>query len=350
MPAAAPLPNPAAPNNTLPPAQGAGQPAIQNQTQSSVTGGPPNSGTAVPPNAPPAKPPSHVTYQISHQTEYNYSEPVAVCQNQLRMQPVTGGNLECQDTKVTIDPDPNSWDEHRDYFGNLVTTFSIESIHTALRVVVKSRVTVAAPSISESDASTQWEEALDHGQGPLCPTVAEHRYHSPRILPSETFAAYARPSFTPGRRILEGALDLTRRIHQDFAYDVTATTVDTTTEEAFQLKAGVCQDFAHVEIACLRSIGLAARYVSGYLRTTPPPGKERLIGADESHAWVELYAGEKLGWLGLDPTNACMVSTDHIPICIGRDYGDVSPMRGVVLGGGTNTLKVSVDVEPQPIR
>ncbi|MCC9599685.1 transglutaminase family protein [Stieleria sp. JC731] len=300
-------------------------------------------------NAPEILPtnPRVVTYRIRHQTEYEYSEPVAACQNQLRMQPVTGGNLLCDETEVTIDPDPNSWDEHYDYFGNLVTTFSIEAIHTALRVIVESRVTVTSPSISEIDKMQPWEGLLNLGQGLVDPEIDEHRYCSPRINPSEAFAAYANESFSPGRGIFEAALDLTCRINKDFAYDVTATTVDTTTEQAFKLRAGVCQDFAHVQIACLRSLGLAARYVSGYLRTTPPPGKERLVGADESHAWIELYGGEKLGWLGLDPTNACLVSTDHIPICIGRDYGDVSPMRGVVLGGGTNILKVSVDVEPQ---
>ncbi|WP_350494698.1 transglutaminase family protein [Roseiconus lacunae] len=293
-----------------------------------------------------AESPRQISYRISHQTEYHYSEPVAACQNQIRMQPVDGGNLVCHDTLVRIDPDPNSWDEHSDYFGNLVTTFSIESIHTALRVVVESRVTVTKPVISDAEALIPWEQALREQTGWLNPHIEEHRYRSPRIVPSDSFAAYAGESFAPGRKIVEAALDLTRRINHDFRYDSTATTVDTTTEEAFGLRAGVCQDFAHVEIACLRSIGLAARYVSGYLRTEPPPGKERLVGADESHAWLEIYAGEELGWLGLDPTNACLVSTDHIPICVGRDYGDVSPMRGVVLGGGTNTLKVSVDVAP----
>jgi transglutaminase-like putative cysteine protease len=145
---------------------------------------------------------------------------------------------------------------------------------------------------------------------------------------------------------VEAAVDLTRRIHTDFKYDSTVTDVNTTTEEALELKAGVCQDFAHVQIACLRSLGLPARYVSGYLRTEPAPGKERLVGADQSHAWVSLYAGQVFGWIDLDPTNARISDVNHVPICVGRDYSEVSPMRGVVLGGGETVLRVSVDVEP----
>ncbi len=174
----------------------------------------------------------------------------------------------------------------------------------------------------------------------------EYLNNSPRVRRGETFADYARKSFTPERPILEAILDLTQRIRDDFKYDTTATHVHSTTEEAFKLRAGVCQDFSHIQIACLRSIGLPARYVSGYLRTVPLPGQQRMVGADESHAWVSLYAGEDFGWIDYDPTNACPSDTNHIPICVGRDYGDVSPMRGVVLGSGTTELKVSVDVEP----
>ena len=290
---------------------------------------------------------SKIQYRIRHRTEYRYSHNVAVCQNQLRMQPVTGGNVVCDDTKVTIVPNPTSRDDHRDYFGNRVIAFSIEAIHQSLTVEAESLVSVSPQRMGPNLDSAQWEALLlMHPTDAATPRLDEHRFRSPRITPSTQFADYVRPSFESGRGIVDAALDLTRRIHSDFVYDATATTVDTTTEDAFELRAGVCQDFAHVQIACLRSIGLAARYVSGYLRTNPPPGKERLVGADESHAWLEVYAGESIGWLGLDPTNACLVRTDHIPVCIGRDYNDVSPMRGVVLGGGTNTLKVSVDVEP----
>ncbi|PAY15267.1 protease [Rhodopirellula sp. SM50] len=288
-----------------------------------------------------------IRYRVRHLTEYRYSNNVAVCQNQVRMQPVTGGNVTCEQTELSIAPEPTSRDEHIDYFGNRVITFSIEAIHKSLTVNVESIVAVSPNMTTDSQPSPQWETLLATSPSGLHrPKIDEHRFGSPRITPADTYAKYAASSFTPQRSIIDAALDLTRRINTDFKYDTTATTVATTTKEAFSLRAGVCQDFAHVEIACLRSMGLAARYVSGYLRTLPPPGKERLIGADESHAWVEVYAGDTIGWLGLDPTNACLVAADHIPVCIGRDYDDVSPMRGVVLGGGTNTLKVSVDVEP----
>ncbi|MCO8120298.1 transglutaminase family protein [Stieleria sp. TO1_6] len=286
-------------------------------------------------------------YRIRHKTEYRYSNNVAVCQNQVRMQPVSTANVACQRSELTITPEPTSKDEHFDYYGNRVVTFSIEAIHQSLTVEADSHVSVLRPTVTANTMSAPWETLLAiNDTSVLPPRCAEHRFLSPRITPSQAYADFALPSFSPGRPIVEAALDLTRRVNQQFKYDSTATNVNTTTEEAFRLRAGVCQDFAHVQIACLRSLGLAARYVSGYLRTVPPPGKERLIGADESHAWLDVYAGVELGWLGLDPTNACLVAMDHIPVCVGRDYNDVSPMRGVVLGGGTNTLKVSVDVEP----
>lgn len=287
-----------------------------------------------------------LNYRVLHRTEYQYGENVAVCQNQVRMQPVTGGNVTCESTRLTIEPSATTREEHFDYFGNRVITFSIEAIHNSLVVEAESRVRLTSPVIRAETPAPVWESLL--ARRPLesqRPRIDEHRFLSPRIKPAKVFAEYAASSFPTGRGIVEAALDLTRRVHQDFAYDTTATNVHTTTEQAFQLRAGVCQDFAHVEVACLRSIGLAARYVSGYLRTVPPPGKERLVGADESHAWLEVHGGDQIGWLGLDPTNACLVTSDHIPVCIGRDYDDVSPMRGVVIGGGTNTLKVSVDVE-----
>jgi len=299
------------------------------------------------PTGPDTEPPTWVRYRVRHRTEYRYSESVAVCQNQLRMQPTSSDNVQCDRSRITITPPPTQSNEHCDYFGNRVLTFSIEAIHQSLCVEVDSDVIVRRSAADLSNVSPTWESLLAsaNGAGPQ-PRLDEHRYRSPRIEPNDAFADYTRLSFVPEKGIVEAALDLTRRVHKDFRYDTTATTVATTTEQAFQLKAGVCQDFAHVEIACLRSIGLAARYVSGYLRTVPPPGKERLIGADESHAWLEVFAGSALGWIGLDPTNACLVGTDHIPLSIGRDYDDISPMRGVILGGGPHSLKVSVDVEP----
>lgn len=295
-------------------------------------------GTAEPPAA-------SARYRISHRTHYRYSEPVAICQNQLRMQPRTDGRMTCHKTSIQISPRPDSVFQHTDYFGNHVYSFAIESLHRELEVVAKSDVTVESVPVAGKDST--WDSIADDTDlsEPIPLRVREFRFDSPRINRSKAYAEYARKSFPPGRSLGEAALDLTRRIHADFKYDTGATDVSTPTDRAFQLRAGVCQDFAHIQIACLRSIGLPARYVSGYLRTVPPEGKPAMVGADESHAWLSVYGGDQIGWIGCDPTNACFVGTDHIPICVGRDYGDVSPMRGVVLGGGQTSLKVSVDVQ-----
>jgi transglutaminase-like putative cysteine protease len=280
---------------------------------------------------------------------------VAICQNQLRMVPRAIASpllsVECHWSQTMIEPEPDVVLEHTDYFGNQVVSFAIESLHWQLVVLVRSGVTVQQHQSPDELVSPPWQQVsggLAGGHDPRWLEIQEFLYDSPRIRRGIGFADYARKSFASGRPVLEAALELTRRIHADFKYDTTATDVNTTTEEAFELRAGVCQDFAHVQIACLRSVGLPARYVSGYLRTVPPPGRTRLVGADQSHAWISVYAGERLGWIDLDPTNACFTDTNHIPICVGRDYSEVSPMRGVVLGGSTTQLKVSVDVEPAP--
>lgn len=288
-------------------------------------------------------------YQITHRTSYRYPEPVALCQNQLRMKPRNFSNVECHRVDCRIGPEPDAIEEHTDYFGNQVVTFAIESVHRQLDVTVESDVTVRRKDMPADTSILPWDavaKLVDESNAPEWWTTQEFSFDSPRVARGECFAAYARSSFSPHRSVADAAVELTKRINQDFKYDTAATDVHTSTPEVFDLRAGVCQDFAHVLIACLRSLGLPARYVSGYLRTVPPPGKPRLIGADESHAWASVYAGEPLGWLDLDPTNACITSTDHIPVCVGRDYGDVSPMRGVVLGGGDTQLTVSVDVRP----
>ncbi|MEM6471081.1 MAG: transglutaminase family protein, partial [Planctomycetota bacterium] len=224
-------------------------------------------------------------YCVSHRTSYRYSQAVAFCKNQLRMQPISGGNVICESSKVTISPEPTYQDEYRDYFGNRVLAFSIESMHTQLVVEATSELEIRHNGMEKSSPSPSWESLLEGAIGETPePPIDQHRYRSPRIEPSTTFADYAAISFQPQRPILAASLDLIKRIHADFRYDVNATTVGTTTDRAFALRAGVCQDFAHVAIACLRSLGLASRYVSGYLRTVPPPGKARLVGADESHA------------------------------------------------------------------
>lgn len=292
-------------------------------------------------------------YQIRHRTLYRYSDAVAICQNQLRMMPRSISTrvfqVENHWVQARIAPEPEHYHEHHDYYGNRVLSFSIESPHRELEVELESEVTVTENQpVAEID-SPSWNEVSDAIDGRFdidWLQTQEFLFDSPRIKRDVRFADYARSSFPEGRPVAEAAMDLTRRIHEDFSYDSSATDVTTTTEQAFDMRAGVCQDFAHVQIACLRSLGLPARYVSGYLRTLPPEGQERLAGADESHAWVSLYAGDEIGWIDFDPTNARPMDTNHIPICIGRDYADVSPMRGVVLGGGKTMLNVEVDVVP----
>jgi transglutaminase-like putative cysteine protease len=170
-------------------------------------------------------------------------------------------------------------------------------------------------------------------------------FESPRIKPSTVFADYARPSFPQGRPFIDALVDLTERIHREFKFDAKATTVRTSPEEALKIKRGVCQDFAHVQIACLRSLGIAARYMSGYLRTYAPAGRPRMVGADVSHAWVSAYS-PRTGWIDVDPTNNVIPTDGHVTLAWGRDYGDVSPLRGLILGGRQHTLEVNVDMEP----
>jgi len=290
---------------------------------------------------------STIEYRVVHETAYDYSEPVPICQNQIRMRPRSGTRLSCSSSELSINPCPDRIDTHQDYFGNLVDSFAIEFPHSSLKVRVVSEVEVTAYDAESLNAAPPWKqiaEGVESGRSDSDLLSREFIFASRRIPKAQSFAKYANETFDSTESILDAVGELTERIHQDFRYEQGATHVDTTTEEAFDLRAGVCQDFAHIEIACLRSIGLPAKYVSGYLRTVPPPGQPRQIGADASHAWISVYMGAQLGWIEFDPTNACRVHLDHIPVCTGRDYSDVSPMRGIVMGGGKTRLSVSVDV------
>ena len=291
-------------------------------------------------------------YRIKHHTQYQYTEPVAICQNQLRMMPSNRtqalSRIDCHHVETSITPEPDVVGLHDDYYGNRVYYFSIESLHRQLDVSVQSELTIHTKSWPHTDQQTSWQQVVGQvrdASDPRWHSIQEFCFDSPRIRRSEKFRQYALKSFGKDRDLAEAATELTNRIHADFKYDTKATDVHTPTERAFEQRAGVCQDFAHIQVACLRSIGVPAMYVSGYLRTMPAPGKEPLVGSDESHAWVSVYMGSQLGWVDLDPTNACRCEVNHIPVCIGRDYSEVSPMRGVVLGGGKTTLQVSVDVQ-----
>jgi transglutaminase-like putative cysteine protease len=230
---------------------------------------------------------------------------------------------------------------HRDYFGNPTTFFAMQGAHKGLTVRARSRVAVSAAPVPGPADTPPWEAALEHKALPL--EAVECAFDSVPATAGDELAAYARRSFTGGRPLLEAVIDLTRRVHEDFAFDRSATTVGTPLETVFKLRRGVCQDFARLEIACLRSLGIPAHYVSGYLETVPPPGAERLAGADASHAWLAVYC-PGFGWIDVDPTNNVIPSTSHVTLAWGRDYGDVSPIRGVILGGGGHSLRVNVDV------
>jgi transglutaminase-like putative cysteine protease len=235
-----------------------------------------------------------------------------------------------------------------DYFGNSFAFFTISEPHEELTIEARSRVVVDGPAVKWPEAAPAWEQVvhslpLDLSQEGL--DAYQFVFDSPRVSPGAAFAAYAQPSFPAGRPLTEALLDMTARIYKDFRFDSKATNVRTSPREVLRSRRGVCQDFAHLQVACLRSLGLAARYVSGYIRTYPPPGRPRLVGADASHAWVSVYC-PGAGWLELDPTNNLIPSESHVRLAWGRDYGDVSPVRGVILGGRDHKLEVGVDMEP----
>jgi transglutaminase-like putative cysteine protease len=287
-----------------------------------------------------------VNYEVRHTTKYIYSETVPVCHNLVRLAPRTLPRQTCGDFRLLIHPDPIELAHRSDYFGNRVSYFSIDQAHRALTVTATSQISVCAtPEHTPSD-TTLWEDVVTDLRTERTSEVLEaYQFSSPspHITPFDALADYARVSFRPQRPILEAVLDLTARVHQDFTYDPRATIIQTPIEEVFEKRHGVCQDFAHLQIGCLRSLGLAARYVSGYLRTQPPRGKPRLVGADASHAWLSVYCGEA-GWADVDPTNDVPVQTDHITVAWGTDYSDVCPIQGVIVGGGEHRMHVLVDV------
>ncbi len=285
-------------------------------------------------------------YRISHRTTYKYLHPVSFGDHVACLKPRSFAGSALLSNSLEIRPKPATYTERVDYFGNTQCFFTVQASHKEL--VVESRSEVTLEDVAEKPASLPWEESaepLGRDHTPEGLQAFQFQFESPRIRKRPEFAAYALESFTPGRPMREASMELTTRIYREFRFDSKATDVRTPAEEAFTKRRGVCQDFAHVQIACLRSIGLAARYVSGYLRTYPPPGRPRLIGADASHAWLSAYC-RGAGWIDMDPTNNVSPTDGHVTVAWGRDYGDVSPLRGLILGGGGGSLKVEVDMEP----
>jgi transglutaminase-like putative cysteine protease len=287
-------------------------------------------------------------YKVTHTTIYNYSDQVPLCLNEVRLEPRDHRRQTCHTHKLRVRPEPARIDRRVDYFGNFVGAFSIQDGHDRLSVTAHSQVEVAPPDVPAPEATPPWEEIRDRfalGQPPWWLEARQFIYESPHVPIGRQQRDYALASFPRGRPWLAGVLDLTQRIFKDFKYDPTATTVNTPVAEVLAERRGVCQDFAHLEISCLRSLGLPARYVSGYLLTAPPPGQPRLVGADASHAWLAAFCPE-IGWVDFDPTNNQIPGTKHITLAWGRDYSDVCPIKGVLIGGGSHRMRVAVDVLP----
>ena len=288
-----------------------------------------------------------MTYRILHKTTYKYKHPVSFGNHSVYLTPRSEAHQRCESHELLVKPAAAAVTHRVDYFGNGVDFFTVQEPHEELAIEARSVVTVAAGARWPLHCAA-WDEVARSVPGEISPAALDALqfvFESPRIKPGAEFAAYALPSFPPGRPLSEALLDLTARIHGEFRFDSKATNVRTPPEEVLRLRRGVCQDFAHLQIACLRSLNLPARYVSGYLRTYPPPGRPRLVGADASHAWVSVYCPEA-GWLDVDPTNNVVPSESHVTLAWGRDYGDVSPVRGVILGGRDHKLDVAVDMEP----
>jgi transglutaminase-like putative cysteine protease len=271
-----------------------------------------------------------------------------MCHNEVHLTPRDHGHQRCLSTRLTIKPLPALTDERLDYFGNHVTYFMLHEGHFKLTVSAQSRVEVEAPQLPDPAQTMPWEEvraALTDFSDPDRLAASQFAYDSPFVRTNDDLRDYAMPSFTPGRPLWEAVLDLTKRIFDEFSYSPMSTTIHTPLDEVLRERKGVCQDFAHLQIGCLRSLGLAAQYVSGYLMTEPPPGQPKLIGADASHAWLSVYC-PGYGWLDIDPTNNQAPSTKHVTLAWGRDYGDVCPIKGVYIGGGHHAMSVAVDVTP----
>lgn len=288
-------------------------------------------------------------YRITHKTGYKYSAPASLSQNELFLFPRMTELQEVVESKLTIIPEPQYLHRRTDYFGNTSHVFMVQHPHDELSITATSIVRTSRQAPPPPEATAPWETVVLKLAAHELPSEFEafqFVFASPLITVNQAAIAYAEKSFSPGTPVLVGAVDLVGRIFTEFSYDKNASTVDTTVEQVIENRRGVCQDFAHLAISGLRGLGLAARYVSGYLETAPPPGKPKLVGADASHAWISVFLPD-FGWVDLDPTNNMITNETYITVAWGRDYGDVAPVKGVVMGGGTHLLSVMVDVSAQ---
>lgn len=296
-------------------------------------------------------------YRITHRTRYRYSEPVVLCHNEAHLTPRDSPTQHCIKGRIEVEPAPSDCARREDFFGNPVFYFAVQHPHDQLCVDAISEVEIypglghgpdRLPPDSLTSNSSPWEQVRERLQTDQSPETLEARQFvldSPFAGASPDLLSYALPSFDPHRPLVEAVQHLMQRIHAEFTYDSGFSTVATPLSEVLRHRRGVCQDFAQLAIGCLRAQGLAARYVSGYLETKPPPGQQRLVGADASHAWFSVFAPE-LGWLDFDPTNNQIPMNRHITTAWGRDYTDITPLKGVIFGGGLSELsEVSVNIE-----
>lgn len=287
-------------------------------------------------------------YDVRHETTFTYTQVVSISQHVLHLMPRETPRQKRLDFSLRVQPEPSQQSSSEDYFGNTVHYLTMQEPHERLCVESRSRIEVMTPEEPLAlAAAPPWEEvaATLRASAPESFTAQPFAFDSPYVVSGSEPRAYALASFAPGRSILEAAMELTSRIFDEFEYQGGVSDVSTPVHRVLKMRKGVCQDFAHLQIACLRSLGLAARYVSGYILTHPAEGQVKLVGADASHAWLSLWAGD-LGWIDFDPTNNSIPSTEHVTVGWGRDYGDVSPINGFIVGGGAHELAVGVDVIP----
>ena len=300
-------------------------------------------------------------YAVRHRTAYRYMQDVSYSRHLLHLAPRETKTQRLAAYELSVTPTPDQHISRRDFFGNPVDWLAIDQPHADVEVIAESRVSALAPPARDPAASLAWEDVrarleapapdaraavpVRPGAHPGAHDIVQYVFDSPQTAFTVDLAGYARRSFTPGRPMLAAARELMSRVHADFRYDTTVTDAATPVDRVFEIRAGVCQDLAHVGIAAVRALGLPARYVSGYLMTKPPPGRARLVGADASHAWFAVWA-PPFGWVDLDPTNDMIPGDGHITVAWGRDYGDVAPINGIVTGGGDHLIEVGVDVQP----
>lgn len=283
-------------------------------------------------------------YRLHHSTVYDYAEPVVLGTHYMHLLPRQRIGQTIREAHLEISPAPETRRNEVDYFGNPTTTVALTGAHKQFAVDLSATIEVSQPKPPPPEETLRWEAIA--AKGLHDPEVTEYCLPSPLAAPQNEIADYAAVSFLPGRKMLEALSELTQRIYTEMTYRPGVTTNFTTAAHILTTRAGVCQDYAHFMIACLRALGLPGRYVSGYLRTTPPPGQTRRRGADQSHAWVSSWLGPDVGWVDFDPTNNLLVMDEHVTLAWGRDFADVSPLRGIILGGGRHSLKVGVDLEP----